>query len=214
MNLSQVSNASLQRAKAHSPRASWSRPSEAQAEKTIPRPPRLTNSPGNQRSGSRRGTRAIETRIRRAAARLSIAERRKAGSWRATRNLHGGCGRSFPQPDQRLTTPPLETLAIIAYRQPITPADVEAVRGVAIESVLQTLMDTASSVARGVLKCRVGRCLRNNSIPLEHFGLRNLDELPNSEELKRRELPKAPLPATPQRNPRFCPDEAGAVDGA
>src|SRR4029077_139086 len=41
----------------------------------------------------------------------------------------------------RLTPPALATLAIIAYRQPITRADVEAVRGVAIESVLQTLME-------------------------------------------------------------------------
>ena len=46
----------------------------------------------------------------------------------------------------RLTPPALETLAIIAYRQPITRADVEAVRGVAIESVLQTLME------RGLVK--------------------------------------------------------------
>ena len=46
----------------------------------------------------------------------------------------------------RLSPPALETLAIIAYRQPITRADVEAVRGVAIESVLQTLME------RGLVK--------------------------------------------------------------
>ena len=85
-----------------------------------------------------------------------------------------------------------ETLAIIAYRQPITRADVEAVRGVAIESVLQTLME------RGLVKIAgraevPGRPLlyETTQFFLEHFGLRNLDELPNSEELKRRELPKA-----------------------
>ncbi len=93
----------------------------------------------------------------------------------------------------RLTPPALETLAIIAYRQPITRADVEAVRGVAIESVLQTLME------RGLVKIAgraevPGRPLlyETTQFFLEHFGLRNLDELPNSEELKRRELPKAP----------------------
>jgi segregation and condensation protein B len=92
----------------------------------------------------------------------------------------------------RLTPPALETLAIIAYRQPITRADVEAVRGVAIESVLQTLME------RGLVKIAgraevPGRPLlyETTQFFLEHFGLRNLDELPNSEELKRRELPKA-----------------------
>lgn len=94
----------------------------------------------------------------------------------------------------RLTPPALETLAIIAYRQPITRADVEAVRGVAIESVLQTLME------RGLVKIAgrsevPGRPLlyETTQFFLEHFGLRDLDELPNSDELKRRELPTAPI---------------------
>ena len=47
---------------------------------------------------------------------------------------------------QRLTPPALETLAIVAYRQPITRADVEAVRGVAVDGVLQSLME------RGLVK--------------------------------------------------------------
>ena len=95
----------------------------------------------------------------------------------------------------RLTPPALETLAIIAYRQPITRADVEAVRGVAIESVLQTLME------RGLVKISgradvPGRPLlyETTQFFLDHFGLRNLDELPNAEELKRRYLPSAPGP--------------------
>ena len=53
----------------------------------------------------------------------------------------------FPAPKPaRLSAPGLETLAIIAYRQPITRADVEAVRGVNIDGVLQTLME------RGLVK--------------------------------------------------------------
>ncbi|MGI8889758.1 MAG: SMC-Scp complex subunit ScpB [Chthoniobacterales bacterium] len=99
----------------------------------------------------------------------------------------------------RLSPPALETLAIIAYRQPITRADVEAVRGVAIDSVLQTIME------RGLVKIAgraeiPGRPLlyETTEFFLDHFGLRNLDELPNSEELKRRELPKAPVPAPPE----------------
>ena len=106
----------------------------------------------------------------------------------------------------RLTPPALETLAIIAYRQPITRADVEAVRGVAIESVLQTLME------RGLVKIAgraevPGRPLlyETTQFFLEHFGLRNLDELPNADELKRRELPKAPLPE------RASPNAAGTI---
>ena len=108
----------------------------------------------------------------------------------------------------RLSPPALETLAIIAYRQPITRADVEAVRGVVIESVLQTLME------RGLVKIAgraevPGRPLlyETTQFFLEHFGLRNLDELPNAEELKRRELPRAAVPAAPESPPESAPNE-------
>ena len=90
----------------------------------------------------------------------------------------------------RLSAPALETLAIIAYRQPITRADVEAVRGVNIDGVLQTLME------RGLVKIAgraeiPGRPLlyETTQFFLDHFGLRSLDELPNVEELRRRDLP-------------------------
>jgi segregation and condensation protein B len=92
----------------------------------------------------------------------------------------------------RLTAPALETLAIIAYRQPITRADVEAVRGVNIDGVLQTLME------RGLVKIAgraeiPGRPLlyETTQFFLDHFGLRTLDELPNVEELRQRALPVA-----------------------
>jgi segregation and condensation protein B len=95
----------------------------------------------------------------------------------------------------RLSAPALETLAIIAYRQPITRADVEAVRGVTIDGVLQNLME------RGLVKIAgraevPGRPLlyQTTQFFLDHFGLRNLEELPNTEELKRRHLPSAPEP--------------------
>src|SRR5881227_3631451 len=96
----------------------------------------------------------------------------------------------------RLSSPALETLAIIAYRQPITRADVEAVRGVTIDGVLQTLME------RGLVKISgraeiPGRPLlyETTEFFLDHFGLRNLDELPNVAELRTRHLPVAPRPA-------------------
>lgn len=93
----------------------------------------------------------------------------------------------------RLTPPSLETLAIIAYRQPITRADIEAVRGVAVDGVLQNLME------RGLVKIGgraevPGRPLlyETTQFFLEHFGLRDLDELPNAEELRTRYFPTAP----------------------
>jgi segregation and condensation protein B len=100
----------------------------------------------------------------------------------------------FPAPKPaRLTAPALETLSIIAYRQPITRADVEAVRGVNIDGVLQTLME------RGLVKIAgraeiPGRPLlyETTQFFLDHFGLRTLDELPNAEELRKRYLPVSP----------------------
>jgi segregation and condensation protein B len=112
----------------------------------------------------------------------------------------------YPEPKPaRLSAPALETLAIIAYRQPITRADVEAVRGVTIEGVLQNLME------RGLVKISgraeiPGRPLlyETTQFFLDHFGLRNLDELPNVEELRTRYLPVAPRPTPP------APSEAAA----
>ena len=95
----------------------------------------------------------------------------------------------------RLSSPALETLAIIAYRQPITRANVEAVRGVTIDGVLQTLME------RGLVKIAgraeiPGRPLlyETTEFFLDHFGLRDLNELPNVEELRTRHLPVSPRP--------------------
>lgn len=114
----------------------------------------------------------------------------------------------------RLTPPALETLAIIAYRQPITRADVEAVRGVAIESVLQTIMERGLVRIAGRAEVP-GRPLlyETTQFFLEHFGLRNLNELPNSEELKRRELPTAPVPAAPEPAPSLNePESNGSAE--
>jgi segregation and condensation protein B len=93
----------------------------------------------------------------------------------------------------RLSGPQLETLAIIAYRQPVTRADIEAVRGVAVDGVMQILLD------RGLVKIAgraevPGRPLLYSTTEyfLEHFGLKTTDELPNADELKRVNLPTAP----------------------
>ncbi|MEY2499549.1 MAG: segregation and condensation protein [Verrucomicrobiota bacterium] len=113
----------------------------------------------------------------------------------------------------RMTAPSLETLAIIAYRQPITRADVEAVRGVAIDGVLQSLME------RGLVKIAgraevPGRPLlyETTQFFLEHFGLRNLDELPNAEELRTRYLPTAPRMEAPAPSEAVAAEPAPAAD--
>jgi len=86
----------------------------------------------------------------------------------------------------RLSQPALETLAIIAYRQPITRAEVEQVRGVNVDGVMQTLLDRGlvEQVGRAEV---VGRPMTygTTSLFLEYFGLRSLEDLPAGDELRR-----------------------------
>jgi segregation and condensation protein B len=94
----------------------------------------------------------------------------------------------------RLSQPALETLAIIAYRQPLTRAEMEQVRGVSVDGVIQTLLD------RGLIE-QVGRAevvgrpstYGTTAIFLEYFGLRSLDEMPAADELRRIPIEKPPL---------------------
>jgi len=84
----------------------------------------------------------------------------------------------------RLSTAALETLAIIAYRQPVGRAEIEEIRGVGAGGVLKTLVERnlIEVVARGE---GLGRPLLYGTTRffLEHFGFRALDELPRSDEL-------------------------------
>ena len=86
----------------------------------------------------------------------------------------------------RLSQPALETLAIIAYRQPLTRAEIEQIRGVSVDGVMQTLLERGlvEQVGRAEV---AGRPMTYGTTPLflEYFGLRNLGELPAAEELRR-----------------------------
>jgi segregation and condensation protein B len=86
----------------------------------------------------------------------------------------------------RLSQPALETLAIIAYRQPITRAEIEQVRGVAVDGVMQTLLERGLVEQLGRAEV-IGRPMTygTTSLFLEYFGLRNLEELPAADELRR-----------------------------
>jgi len=86
----------------------------------------------------------------------------------------------------RLSAPALETLAIIAYRQPITRAEMEQVRGVAVDGVLQTLVERGLVEQVGIAEV-IGRpkTFGTTSAFLEYFGLKNLDDLPAADELRR-----------------------------
>jgi segregation and condensation protein B len=86
----------------------------------------------------------------------------------------------------RLSQPALETLAIIAYRQPMTRSEIEQVRGVSVDGVMQTLLERGLVEATGRAEV-VGRPMNYGTTPLflEYFGLRNLEDLPAADELRR-----------------------------
>lgn len=113
----------------------------------------------------------------------------------------------------RLSPSALETLAIVAYRQPLNRADIEAVRGVSVDGVMQTLLE------RGLIRITgraelPGRPLLYGTTEffLEHFGLRSLDELPNCAELRKVELPVASVEG--EQQPDLPLGEEAPAEGA
>jgi segregation and condensation protein B len=122
-----------------------------------------------------------------------VAEERSTGWKLYTRAEYGSYVRElFPgQKVPRLSPPALETLAIIAYRQPITRAAIEAVRGVNVDGVMQTLVDRGLVSISGRADLP-GRPLlyETSSAFLEHFGIKGVDELPNAVELRQVPLPQ------------------------
>lgn len=99
----------------------------------------------------------------------------------------------------RLSAPALETLAVVAYRQPVLRAEIEAIRGVQCGDILRQLMDR--DLARIVSRADdLGRPLLYGTTKrfLQVFGLRNLDELPQADALRRRQPPEEPAQSAPE----------------
>jgi segregation and condensation protein B len=100
-------------------------------------------------------------------------------------------GHLFPgRKTERLSGPALETLSIVAYRQPITKAAIEAVRGVNCDAMIQKLLDRELIKIGGRAELP-GRPLLYETTELffEHFGIRAIDDLPNAQELRKARLP-------------------------
>ncbi len=89
------------------------------------------------------------------------------------------------QPSARLSLAALETLAVIAYKQPITIPEILEIRGVTSTSAIKTLLDRRLIVAKGH-KQVVGRPMLYGTSKdfLIHFGLNDLSELPNLEDFE------------------------------
>ena len=97
----------------------------------------------------------------------------------------------------RLSKPALETLAIIAYRQPVTRAQMEEIRGVSVDGVIGTLVDRelVEVVGRADAPGRP-RTYGTTKLFLEYFGLRGLEELPDAEELRQVPITRPDAPVT------------------
>jgi len=126
------------------------------------------------------------------------------------------------RPPLRLTMPALETLAVIAYRQPVTGPEIQEIRGVNVSGVIKTLLEKRLIVTAG-RKAVMGRPImyRSSKEFLMRFGLSDLEELPSLKEFE--QLARAALgsdegiaPIEPeQTEPRNGADvEAGETTSA
>ena len=123
--------------------------------------------------------------------------------------------RLWPERPQRYSRALLETLALIAYRQPITRAEIEGVRGVAVNP----------NIVRTLLERNWVRVVGHREVPgrpellgttrefLDYFGLRSLDELPPLAELQSLEdlNPQLPLDVDAAREAAAAQPSAGEV---
>lgn len=112
--------------------------------------------------------------------------REVAGGWQfATRPEYHEHVRTFlkTRPSAKLSIASLETLAVIAYRQPITVPEILEIRGVQSPSAIKTLLDKKLIVAKG-RKETVGRPMMYGTSKefLLQFGLKDLSELPSVED--------------------------------
>ena len=114
--------------------------------------------------------------------------REVAGGWQfATRPEYHEHVRAFlrTRPSAKLTLASLETLAVIAYRQPVTVPEILEIRGVQSPSSIKTLLDKKLIVAKG-RKETVGRPMMYGTSKefLMQFGLKDLSELPSIEDFE------------------------------
>jgi len=102
--------------------------------------------------------------------------------------------------ESKLSQPAMETLSIVAYRQPVLRADIEAIRGVACGEVLRGLMDKLLIKIVGRAEV-IGRPMLYGTTRrfLEVFGLASLNDLPRADELRQR----------PEKTQTPAPDQAG-----
>ncbi len=125
-----------------------------------------------------------------AAAERAMEIRQVAGGYRmATKPEHHDVVRAFAKslkPPVRLSLPALETLAVIAYKQPVTVPEISEIRGVDSSGVIATLLDRKLITTAG-RKAVIGRPILYKTTKefLLRFGLKDVSELPSMEEFEK-----------------------------
>jgi len=119
-----------------------------------------------------------------------IEIRQVAGGYRmSTKAEHHDIVRAFAKslkPPIRLSLPALETLAVIAYKQPVTVPEISEIRGVDSSGVIATLLDR-KLITTGGRKAVIGRPILYKTTKefLMRFGLKDVGELPSMEEFEK-----------------------------
>lgn len=114
-----------------------------------------------------------------------FALREVAGGWRYyTRDTCSGVVERWVLDGQqaRLTQAALETLAVVAYRQPVSRARISAVRGVNVDGVLRTLQSRGLIEEAGIDQSSQAILYRTTAYFLERLGIASLDDLPDLSE--------------------------------
>lgn len=146
--------------------------------------------------------------------------RNVAGGWRYyTREQYAAVVEGFVLEGQqaRLTQAALETLAVVAYKQPVSRARVSAIRGVNVDGVMRTLLNRGLVEEVGQDESTGAHLYRTTSYFLERIGVESIDELPElapylpdladmEDELERVAAASHPHPETPEEGPSTEPD--------
>ena len=184
-------------------------PAQAEAAQNAPaEAPRSTESPSpSKKAEAKEELRAIKARLSRivdeltaeyASAERGMEIRQIAGGYRmATKAEHHDVVVSFARslkPPVRLSLQALETLAVIAYKQPVTVPEISEIRGVDTSGVIATLLDRKLITTAG-RKQVIGRPILYKTTKefLLRFGLNDVSELPSMEEFEKLGEPQADL---------------------
>jgi segregation and condensation protein B len=183
--------------------------------------PRSDESPADpkaEKAEIRNGLRAIldEMMVECTAEIRGIEIRQVAGGYRiSTKPEHHDVVRSFAKglkPPIRLSLQALETLAVIAYKQPVTAPEISEIRGVDSSGVLATLLDRKLITTAG-RKAVIGRPILYKTTKdfLLRFGLKDVNELPSMEEFEKMTMDTGQdslFDRTPVADATGIPDEA------